>query len=97
MNEFVKVLYALPFNWHADESYQEWMLKTHRWCYQPFTSGHEVELDIVYFILLVPEEQEFTRPVLSMPREVNELAKVDQAALFHQLCASEEEKYVYVK
>lgn len=40
-------------------------------------SSHELELDIEYFILLVSEEQEFTRPVLSMPREVNEIARVD--------------------
>jgi predicted DNA-binding protein YlxM (UPF0122 family) len=41
--------------------------------------------------ILVCEEQEIVKPVLSMMREVAELANVDRAALWHQLCASEDE------
>lgn len=90
MNEFVKVLYALPFKWYPNESYQGRMLKRLiNGAASTSASSHEVELDIEYFILLVSEEQEFTRPVLSMPREFNEIAKVDWAVAIHQLCASE--------
>nr|KYP70193.1 Ubiquitin carboxyl-terminal hydrolase 12 [Cajanus cajan] len=54
-------------------------------------NGREVDFDLDILVTLVCEEQDFIRPVLSMMREVAELANVDRAALWHQLCASEDE------
>ncbi|KAI3442168.1 uncharacterized protein J3R85_001486 [Psidium guajava] len=89
---FVKVLYALLFKWYPDESYRQRMLKrlVDR-ATSTSDSSREVELDLDILVSLVSEEQEFIRPVVSMMREVAELANVDRAALWHQLCASEEE------
>ena len=52
---------------------------------------NQIDFDLDILVTLVCEEQEFIRPVLSMMREVAELANVDRAALWHQLCASEDE------
>src|ERR1044072_2258697 len=54
-------------------------------------NGREVDFDFDILVTLVCEEQDIIRPVLSMMREVAELANVDRAALWHQLCASEDE------
>lgn len=92
VKEFVKLLYMIIFRWYANESYRGRMLKR---LVDRATSttdngrGEDFDLDIL--VTLVCEEQEFVRPVLSMMREVAELANVDRAALWHQLCASEDE------
>ncbi|XP_028779266.1 uncharacterized protein LOC114735713 [Neltuma alba] len=92
VKEFVKLLYTILFRWHANESHRGRMLKrlVDR-ATSPTDSGHEVDFDLDILVTLVCEEQEITRPVLSMMREVAELANVDRAALWHQLCASEDE------
>ncbi|KAL2522722.1 Uncharacterized protein Fot_26645 [Forsythia ovata] len=60
-------------------------------CYKPTSTtdtSREIDLDLE---ILACEEQEIVRPVLSMMRKIAELANVDRAALWHQLCASEDE------
>ncbi|KAM1313310.1 uncharacterized protein LOC126604096 [Malus sylvestris] len=89
---FVKMLYTLLFKWYADETYRGRMLKRLVDLATSTTdSNHEVDLDLDILVTLASEEQEIIRPVLSMMREVAELANVDRAALWHQLCASEDE------
>ncbi|KAB2080230.1 hypothetical protein ES319_A05G057300v1 [Gossypium barbadense] len=89
--DFVKMLYTILFKWYVDESYRMRMLKRlvdH--ATSTTESSSEVDLDLDILVILVSEVQEFIRPVLSMMREVAELANVDRAALWHQLCASED-------
>ncbi|XP_057477174.1 uncharacterized protein LOC130764897 [Actinidia eriantha] len=89
---FVKMLYTILFKWSADESYRLRMLKRLIDRASSTTdSSREVDIDLEILVILVCEEQEVVRPVLSMMREVAELANVDRAALWHQLCASEDE------
>ncbi|XP_030951361.1 uncharacterized protein LOC115974924 [Quercus lobata] len=92
VKEFVKILYTILFKWYADESYRGRMLKR---LVDRATSttdnSREVDLDLDILVTLVFEEQDIIRPILSMMREVAELANVDRAALWHQLCASEDE------
>nr|GLL17342.1 uncharacterized protein LOC109172306 [Ipomoea trifida] len=89
---FVKMLYTILFKWYADESYRLRILKrlVDR-ATSTTDSAREVDLDLDILATLICEEQEIVRPVLSMMREVAELANVDRAALWHQLCASEDE------
>lgn len=89
---FVKMLYTILFKWYADESYRLRILKrlVDR-ATSATDSSRELDLDLEILSILVCEDQEFVRPVLSMMREVAELANVDRAALWHQLCASEDE------
>ncbi|KAJ0640715.1 putative ubiquitinyl hydrolase 1 [Helianthus annuus] len=89
---FVKMLYAILFKWYADGPYRLRILKrlVDRATSTTDTS-REVDLDLEILVFLVSEEQEFVRPVLSMMQEVADLANVDRAALWHQLCASEDE------
>lgn len=94
VKEFVKMLYTLLFKWYADESCRGRMLK--RLVDRATSTGttdnsREVELYLDILVTLACEEQEIIRPALSMMREVAELANVDRAALWHQLCASEDE------
>lgn len=94
VKEFVKMLYAILFKWYADESYRGRILKRliDRATSSATTdNSHEVDLDLDILVTLACEEQEIIRPTLSMMREVAELANVDRAALWHQLCASEDE------
>ncbi|XP_021769368.1 uncharacterized protein LOC110733609 [Chenopodium quinoa] len=89
---FVKLLYTILFKWYADDSYRGRMLKRlveRATC--SADTARELDLDMEVLVLLVCEEQEIIRPVLSMMREVAELANVDRAALWHQLCSSEDE------
>ncbi|KAK3211933.1 hypothetical protein Dsin_016639 [Dipteronia sinensis] len=89
---FVKMLYTILLKWYPDESCRGRMLKRLIDRATSSTeSSREVDLDLETLVLLVCEEQEIVRPVLSMMREVAELANVDRAALWHQLCASEDE------
>lgn len=92
VREFVKSFYAILFKLYADESYHLRMLKrlVDR-ATNTTESTREVDLDLEILVILVCEEQELVRPVLNMMREVAELANVDRAALWHQLCASEDE------
>lgn len=89
---FVKMLYTMLFKWYADESYRGRILKR---LVDRATSAadntREADVDLDVLVTLACEEQEIIRPVLSMMREVAELANVDRAALWHQLCASEDE------
>lgn len=89
---FVKLLYTILFKWYADESYRLRILKrlVDR-ATNTTESTREVDLDLEILGILACEEQEIIRPVLSMMREVAELANVDRAALWHQLCSSEDE------
>lgn len=92
VKEFVKILYTILFKWYADESHRGRMLKRLVDRTTSTTdSSREVDLDLDILVTLVFEEQEIIRPILSMIREVAELANVDRAALWHQLCASEDE------
>ncbi|KAI9106664.1 hypothetical protein K1719_022192 [Acacia pycnantha] len=92
VKEFVKLLYTILFTWHANESYRGRMLKrlVDR-ATRTADNGHDVDLDLDIMVTLVCEEQEIIRPVLNMMREVAELANVDRADLWHQLCASQAE------
>lgn len=89
---FVKMLYTMLFKWYADESYRGRIMKR---LVDRATSAadntREIDLDLDILVTLACEEQDIIRPVLSMMREVAELANVDRAALWHQLCASEDE------
>ncbi|XP_009588720.1 uncharacterized protein [Nicotiana tomentosiformis] len=89
---FVKLLYTILFKWYADESYRLRILKrlVDR-ATSSTESAREVDLDLEILVTLICEEQEIVRLVLSMMREVVELANVDRATLWHQLCASEDE------
>ncbi|CAH9127329.1 unnamed protein product [Cuscuta epithymum] len=89
---FVKILYTILFKWYADESYRLRILKrlVDR-ATSTTESTREVDLDLDIIATLICEETEVVRPVLGMMREVAELANVDRAALWHQLCASEDE------
>ncbi|XP_074329147.1 uncharacterized protein LOC141666834 [Apium graveolens] len=89
---FVKTLYTILFKWYADESYKLRILKklVDRVTSPTDTSG-DLDLDLEILVILVCEEQEIVRPVLSMMRDIAELANVDRAALWHQLCTSEDD------
>ncbi|KAL6980216.1 hypothetical protein U1Q18_021859 [Sarracenia purpurea var. burkii] len=89
---FVKVLYTILFKWYANESYRLRMLKrlVDR-ATSTTDSSCDVDLDLEILMILVSEEQEIVRSVLSMMREVAEVANVDRVALWHQLRAIEDE------
>ncbi|PIA38502.1 hypothetical protein AQUCO_02700003v1, partial [Aquilegia coerulea] len=89
---FVKILYSLLFRIYTDEGYRVRMLKglVDR-ATSSTDNSHVADLDLDILVFLVRQEEGIARPVLSMMREVAELANVDRAALWHQLCASEDE------
>ncbi|KAH6792429.1 TRAF-like family protein [Perilla frutescens var. hirtella] len=89
---FVKILYTVLFKWYADESHRLRMLKrlVDR-ATNTADASLEVDLYLEILAILVTEDPEVVRPVLNMMRETVELANVDRAALWHQLCASEDE------
>ncbi|KAH9297298.1 hypothetical protein KI387_028980, partial [Taxus chinensis] len=92
VREFVSTLYAVMFKVYGDEGYRERML---RGLVERATSStnscHEIDLGMDILTFLVREEEGTSRPVLSMMREVAEIANVDRTALWQQLCANEEE------
>ncbi|KAL9230264.1 hypothetical protein vseg_005639 [Gypsophila vaccaria] len=88
---FVKLLYTILFKWYADDSYRGRILKRLVDRATSCTDNtRDLDFDMEILILLC-EEQEIIRPVMSMMREAVELANVDRAALWHQLCSSEDE------
>lgn len=91
VREFVSTLYAVMFKVYGDEGYRDRML---RGLVERATSStnncHEIDLGINILTFLIQEEGT-ARPVLSMMREVAELANVDRATLWKKLCANEEE------
>ncbi|KAE8663425.1 FAR1-related sequence 6 isoform 1 [Hibiscus syriacus] len=91
VRDFVKMLYTILFKWYADESSRVRMMKrlVDR-ATSTTESSRKVDIDLDVLVILVSEEPEIIRPVLSMMREVSELANVDRVALWHQLCASED-------
>ncbi|KAI9118590.1 hypothetical protein K1719_010922 [Acacia pycnantha] len=92
VKEFVKLLYLILFRWYADESYRGTMLERLVGRATSTTdNGHEVDLDLDILVTLACEEQEIARLVLSMMREVAELANVNRSALWLELCASKDE------
>ncbi|KAH9603035.1 hypothetical protein KSS87_004181 [Heliosperma pusillum] len=89
---FVNLLYTILFKWYADDSCRERLLKRLVDRATSCTDNtRELDFDMEILVLLLCEEQEIIRPVLCMMREAVELANVDRAALWHQLCASEDE------
>ncbi|KAF8034987.1 hypothetical protein BT93_C1116 [Corymbia citriodora subsp. variegata] len=92
VKDFVKVLYAILFKGYPDESCRHGILKrlVDR-ATSTLDNSRDMELDLDILVLLVSEEQEFIKPVVSMMREAAEGANVKQAALEQQVCAREEE------
>ncbi|KAI4379757.1 hypothetical protein MLD38_006011 [Melastoma candidum] len=89
---FVKVLYAILFKWYPDESYRGRMLKRLVDRATSTSDGpRENDLNLDILVLLVSENQDYIRPILCLIREVTELANVHRSALWHQLCAIEED------
>ncbi|KAH0465420.1 hypothetical protein IEQ34_005523 [Dendrobium chrysotoxum] len=93
VQDFVRMLYAIMFKIYSEEHYRLRMLKglvdrainnTSESC-----QGFDIDMDVLVF--LVREEEGIARPVLNMMREVAQLAQVDRASLWHQLCATEDE------
>ncbi|XP_073055256.1 uncharacterized protein [Primulina eburnea] len=91
VKEFVKILYIMLFKWYADETHRLRMLKRLvDSATNSVVGSREIELVLEILVILVCEDQEIVRPALSMMREAAELANADRAALWHQLCASED-------
>ncbi|KAK8936233.1 hypothetical protein KSP39_PZI013482 [Platanthera zijinensis] len=93
VQDFVRMLYAIMFKIYSEEHCRLRMLKglvdravnnTSESC-----QGFDIDMDVLVF--LVREEEGIARPVLNMMREVAQLAQVDRASLWHQLCATEDE------
>lgn len=92
VQEFVRMLFSILFKMYVDEGYRGRLLKGLVDRANNATDNYrEVDLYLDILVFLVQEEEVIVRPVLSMMREVAELANVDRAALWHQLCASEDE------
>lgn len=91
VRDFVSTLYAVMFKVYGDEGYHDRML---RGLVERATSStnncHEIDLGMNVLTFLIQEEGT-ARPVLSMMREVAELANVDRGTLWQQLCANEDE------
>ncbi|KAF6158126.1 hypothetical protein GIB67_014920 [Kingdonia uniflora] len=92
VQEFVRVLYATLFRLYEDDGFRGRLLKglVDR-ATSTVDNCREADLDFDILSFLIREEDGVARPVLSMMREIAELANVDRAALWHQLCASEDE------
>ncbi|ONK60205.1 uncharacterized protein A4U43_C08F15500 [Asparagus officinalis] len=92
VQDFVRMLYAIMFKIYSDEQYRVRMLKV---LVDRATSSSDncrvADIDMDVLVFLVREEDGIARPVLNMMREVVELAQVDRATLWHQLCAIEDE------
>ncbi|GER51702.1 TRAF-like family protein [Striga asiatica] len=89
---FVKILYTILFKQYTDEPRRLRMLK--RLIDRVMAasdSSRYLDLDVEILAVLMCEDLGTVRPVLNMMREVAELANVDRAALWHQLCASEDD------
>ncbi|MQL85323.1 hypothetical protein Taro_017837 [Colocasia esculenta] len=91
VQDFVRMLYAMMFKIFAGEHYRARLLKA---LVDRATSAQDfqmvdISMDVLAF--LVREEDGVARPVLNMMLKVCELANVDRATLWHQLCATEGE------
>lgn len=92
VQDFVRMLYAIMFKIYAEEHYRLRMLKglvDH--ATNTSDNCRVVDIDMDVLVFLVREEDGMARPVLNMMREVAELAQVDRATLWHQICAIEDE------
>lgn len=92
VQDFVRMLYAIMFKIYSEEQYRVRMLKV---LVDRATSTSDncrvADIDMDVLVFLAREEDGIARPVLNMMREVVELAQVDRATLWHQLCAIEDE------
>lgn len=89
VQDFVRMLFAIMFKIYAEEHYRVRMLKgliEHATNMQSSCQAIDIHMDVLVF--LVREEDGMARPVLNMLREV---AKVDRANFWHQICAVEDE------
>ncbi|KAG6485229.1 uncharacterized protein LOC122012707 isoform X1 [Zingiber officinale] len=92
VQDFVRMLYAIMFKIYSEEHYRFRMLKglVER-STNMSNSCHAVDIDMDVLIFLVREEDGIARPVLNMLREVAQVAQVNRANLWHQICAVEDE------
>ncbi|WOK94203.1 hypothetical protein Cni_G02905 [Canna indica] len=92
VQDFVRMLYAIMFKIYSEEHYRFRMLKglVER-ATNMTNSCRVVDIDMDVLVFLVREEDGIARPVLSMLREVVQVAQVDRANLWHQICAVEDE------
>ncbi|XP_074592183.1 uncharacterized protein LOC141847974 [Curcuma longa] len=92
VQDFVRMLYAIMFKIYAEEHYRVRLLKgliEHTTNLSSSCRAIDIDMDVLVF--LVREEDGIARPVLNMLREVAEVAQVDHAKLWHQICAVEDE------
>ncbi|XP_072971433.1 uncharacterized protein [Typha angustifolia] len=92
VQDFVRMLYAIMFKIYVEDHYRYRILKG---LVERATNTSEscrvVDIDMDVLVFLVREEEGIARPVLNMMREVAEVAQVDRANLWHQICAIEDE------
>jgi len=92
VQDFVRMLYAIMYKIYSEEQYRVRMLKV---LVDRATSTSDncraADIDMDVLVFLVREEDGIARPVLNMMREVVELAQVDRATLWHQLCSIEDD------
>ncbi|XP_051137065.1 uncharacterized protein LOC127255534 isoform X2 [Andrographis paniculata] len=86
---FVKALYGMLFKQFADESHRLRMLK--RLVDHASTTDANRDIDLEILATLACQDQETVKPVLRMMREAADIANVDRAELWHQLCAYEDD------
>lgn len=91
VQDFVRMLYAIMFKIYSDANHHERLLKTLVDNATSSSDGQVVDIDMDVLAFLVREEDGVAREVLNMLRKVCELANVDRATLWHQLCAMENE------
>ncbi|RZS01894.1 hypothetical protein BHM03_00031844 [Ensete ventricosum] len=92
VQDFVRMLYAIMFKIYTEEHYRFRMLKglVER-ATNMSNSCRVVDIDMDVLVFLVREEDGIARPVMNMLREVAEVAQVDRANLWHQICSVEVE------
>ncbi|XP_039117979.1 uncharacterized protein LOC120253823 [Dioscorea cayenensis subsp. rotundata] len=92
VQDFVRMLYAIMFKIYSEDHYRVRMLKglVDR-AMNTSDSCRLVDIDMDVLVFLVREEDEVARPVLNMMREVAEVSQGQRAALWHQICAIEDE------
>nr|CAD1827764.1 unnamed protein product [Ananas comosus var. bracteatus] len=92
VQDFVRMLYAIMFKIYAEDHYRFRVLKG---LVERATSTSDncrvVDIAMDVLVFLVREEDGIARPVLDMMRGVAEVAQVDRANMWHQICAIEDE------